>query len=175
MLNGKKSSICNNCYEHEKIGKKSERHQYNNDFVRYYQRVKNTLPDGTVTDKQVPVIDLRFSNKCNYKCRICNSDYSTLWYEEEVKLGITPLQKDMKPVADEKVFWESFKEMLPGVERLHFAGGEPLFMDEHYEVLEHLITIGKLRCFLYGSLGTTTCANQWQSCAMLYVEYKRWK
>lgn len=143
MLNGKKSSICNNCYEHEKIGKKSERHQYNNDFVRYYQRVKNTLPDGTVTERQVPVINLRFSNKCNYKCRICNSDYSTLWYEEEIKLGLTPLQKDMKPVADEKMFWESFKEMLPGVERLHFAGGEPLFMDEHYEVLEHLIAIGK--------------------------------
>jgi len=90
MLTGKKSSICSNCYDHEAIGKTSERGTYNRDFVRYYERVKNTLPDGTVTDKQVPVIDLRFSNKCNYKCRICSSEYSNLWHEEEIELGITP-------------------------------------------------------------------------------------
>ena len=143
MLTGKKSSICSNCYDHEAIGKTSERGTYNRDFVRYYERVKNTLPDGTVTDRQVPVIDLRFSNKCNYKCRICSSEYSNLWHEEEIKLGITPSLKVMKPVEDEAAFWQSFKALLPGVERLHFAGGEPLFMDEHYEVLEHLIAIGK--------------------------------
>ncbi len=143
MLSGKQSTICNNCYAHERIGKTSERGTYNRDFVRYYERVKQTLPDGTLTERNVPVIDLRFSNKCNYKCRICSSEYSTLWYEEEVKLGLNPPQKEMKLVADEKAFWESFKNMLPGVERLHFAGGEPLFMDEHYEVLEHLIAIGK--------------------------------
>ena len=143
MLTGKESSICSNCYAHEEIGKLSERGQYNKDFVRYYSRVKNTLPDGSITERSVPIIDLRFSNKCNYKCRICSSEYSNLWHEEEVKIGITPSLKEMKPMRNEAEFWDSFKRLLPGVERLHFAGGEPLFMDEHYEVLEHLIAIGK--------------------------------
>jgi organic radical activating enzyme len=92
----------------------------------------------------VPIIDIRFSNKCNYKCRICNSDYSTLWYDEEVKLGksVLPSSKEIKVSADELKFWESFKSLLPTVKRLHFAGGEPLFMDEHYATLEHLIEVG---------------------------------
>jgi len=143
MLSGKKSSICSNCYAHEEIGKTSERKTYNRDFVGFFDRVKKTKPDGTVTDKRVPVIDIRFSNKCNYKCRICSSEYSSSWHEDELRLGITPFPKDMKPTDEEETFWKSFKRMLPGVERLHFAGGEPLFMDEHYDVLEYLISIGK--------------------------------
>ena len=145
MTSGEKSSICNNCYKYEALGKFSERMQYNQDFKRYYHRVTEMLRDGTVPEDKIPIIDIRFSNKCNYKCRICSSEYSSLWYEEELKLGMhgSDKPKDMKVAADEAVFWESFKSLLPYVERLHFAGGEPLFMDEHYVVLEHLISIGK--------------------------------
>jgi MoaA/NifB/PqqE/SkfB family radical SAM enzyme len=145
MLNGKKSSLCTNCYQYEKVGKFSERMQYNQDFKRYYSRVTATMQDGNLKDLDVPLIDIRFSNKCNYKCRICNSDYSSLWYEEELKTGRTEPSKakEMKPAMDDAKFWESFERLLPDVERLHFAGGEPLFMDEHYRTLEHLIAIGK--------------------------------
>ncbi len=148
MLCGKKSSICKNCYDYEKMGKFSERMQYNKDHKSYYSRVKATLPDGSLTELSVPLIDIRFSNKCNYKCRICDSEYSTQWYEEQIKLG-KPLKsgivisKEMK-VADNKIeFWNSYTRLLSGVKRLHFAGGEPLFMDEHYKALEHLIAIGR--------------------------------
>lgn len=173
MLNGKESTICNNCYAHERIGKTSERGNYNRDFVRYYERVKQTLPDGTLTESNVPVIDLRFSNKCNYKCRICSSEYSTLWYEEEVKLGLNPPQKELKPVTDEKAFWESFKNMLPGVERLHFAGGEPLFMDEHYEVLEHLIAIGKTDVNLTYNTNFSTLRYKKHNIAELWNKFRQ--
>lgn len=145
MLTGKKNSLCTNCYKFEELGKFSERMQYNQDFRHYYDRVVSTLKDGTLPDKTVPIIDIRFSNKCNYKCRICNSDYSTLWYEEELKLGKhhNGQPKEIKAAENEEVFWQSFKNLLPYVKRLHFAGGEPLFMDEHYEVLNHLMAIGK--------------------------------
>ncbi len=143
MLSGKRSSICSNCYDHQEIGKTSERQTYNRDFAQYYKRIKNTQANGEIDEKNVLLIDLRFSNKCNYKCRICNTDYSSLWYEEEKKLGYNPTQKEIKMVNDETAFWDSYKELLPGVKRLHFAGGEPLFMDEHYKVLDYLIEIGK--------------------------------
>lgn len=144
MLSGNKNSICDNCYDYEKLGRSTERHYYNRDFQSYFSRVKDTNSDGAVNNNTVPIIDIRFSNKCNYKCRICNSDYSTLWYDEEIKLGksVNPLSKEIKVAANEIKFWESFKALLPTVKRLHFAGGEPLFMDEHYATLEHLITIG---------------------------------
>jgi MoaA/NifB/PqqE/SkfB family radical SAM enzyme len=145
MCSGQKSNICTICYDYEQHGKKSERMQYNEDFKRYYNRVAKMLADGTVTDYEVPILDIRFSNKCNYKCRICNSKFSSLWYEEELKLGqhTSGMPKEMRAIHDEAVFWESFKSLLPFVERFHFAGGEPLFMDEHYEILEYLISIGR--------------------------------
>jgi hypothetical protein len=145
MLDGKKSSICLNCYEYEKVGKFSERMQYNWDFKRYFSRVLNTRSDGLVRETSIPVIDIRFSNRCNYKCRICSSEYSSLWHEDELRLNpeAKPYPKKLKVAADEEVFWNSFEKLLPDVKRLHFAGGEPLVMDEHYRTLQHLIDIGK--------------------------------
>ncbi len=145
MLEGKQSSICGNCYKYEELGKPSERHSYNRDFLRFKDRISLTEPDGTLPVNTVPVIDIRFSNKCNYKCRICNSEYSSLWFEEELKLGKVKEgdPRQFKPIEDEEKFWKSFEGLLPSVERLHFAGGEPLFMEEHYRSLEHLISIGK--------------------------------
>jgi MoaA/NifB/PqqE/SkfB family radical SAM enzyme len=145
MLQGKKSSICTHCYDYEKVGKFSERMQYNKDYKRYYSKVTATLKDGSLKDLNVPLIDIRFSNKCNYKCRICDSVYSSLWYEEEAKTGKIPglpSTKEMQVSSDSEKFWESYLRFLPNVKRLHFAGGEPLFMDEHYKALEHLISIG---------------------------------
>jgi len=145
MLEGKESSICLNCYEYEKVGKFSERMQYNRDFKRYFTRVLNTGMDGSVDKTAIPLIDIRFSNRCNYKCRICSSEYSSLWHEDELRLNpeAKPYPKKLKVAADEEVFWNSFEKLLPDVKRLHFAGGEPLVMDEHYRTLQHLIDIGK--------------------------------
>lgn len=145
MLQGKKSTICSHCYSYEKMGKFSERMQYNEDYKNQYWRVKATMRDGTVKSLDVPLIDIRFSNKCNYKCRICDSQFSSLWYDEELKTGKIPKlpsTKVMSVADDAAAFWESYTKFLPGVKRLHFAGGEPLFMDEHYQSLEHLIEIG---------------------------------
>lgn len=116
----------------------------NSDYPHYFERVNNTLPDGTVVESNIPLLDIRFSNKCNYKCRICNSSNSTQLYAEELSLGrIPPSQaKIEKPASNELAFWNSYLSLLPGVKRLHFAGGEPLMMEEHYNALEHLVTIG---------------------------------
>ncbi len=149
MLQGTRSSICNNCYEYEKVGRISERMQYNRDFKRCFNRVTATRKDGSLDDDRVLLIDLRFTNKCNYKCRICSSEYSSIWLDEEQKIGRPrrPLahgtEKEIRMAGDEKKFWESYERMLPHVERLHFAGGEPLVMDEHYRTLDYLVSIGK--------------------------------
>lgn len=71
MLKGKESAICKNCYAYEKVGRYSERTQYNSLYKAYYGRVLNTSPQGYVAEQSIPLIDIRFSNRCNYKCRIC--------------------------------------------------------------------------------------------------------
>lgn len=178
MLQGKKSSICTRCYQYEEVGRFSERMQYNKDFKNDYPRVTATLADGSLKEMTVPVIDLRFSNKCNYKCRICDSDYSSLWYEEELKIGrpgrLAPLtSKESKIAVDEPKFWESYESLLPGVKRLHFAGGEPLFMDEHYRTLEYLISIGKTDVTLTYNTNFSTLRYKKHNVVDLWNKFKK--
>ncbi len=176
MLNGKKSTLCTHCYDYEKVGKFSERMQYNKDFKRYYSRVTGTLKDGEIKDKSIPLIDIRFSNKCNYKCRICDSVYSSLWYDEEQKIGKTPglpSTKIMNVSGDETHFWESYEHLLPEVKRLHFAGGEPLIMDDHYRALEYLISIGKADVTLSYNTNFSTLKYKKYDLISLWNKFKR--
>ena len=176
MLEGKKSTICNHCYDYERLGKFSERMTYNRDFRHYFSRVKRTLPDGSIEDADVPLLDIRFSNKCNYKCRICDSVYSSLWYEEELKIGKTPglpSTKEMKAAFDEPVFWQSFNRLLNGVKRVHFAGGEPLVMDEHYKTLEYLIASGRNDVTLSYNTNFSTLKYKEHSLPDLWNQFKR--
>ena len=176
MLRGKKSSICLNCYRYEKLGRVSERQQYNRDYEAYFNRIEQTAADGSLPEVNVPLIDIRFSNKCNYKCRICSSAYSSLWYEEEQKLGMVPAAdetKQMKPATESEIFWEGYKKMLPHVKRLHFAGGEPLFMDEHYQSLEHLVSINNKDVILSYNTNFSTLRYKKYNVIELWARFKR--
>ncbi len=175
MLAGAESSICLNCYEYEKVGKFSERMQYNRDYRSCFHRVLGTAPDGSIAALDVPLIDIRFSNRCNYKCRICSSEYSSLWHEEELRLNpdAKPYPKSLKVAADEKVFWESFERLLPEVKRLHFAGGEPLVMDEHYRTLAHLIAIGKTDLTLSYNTNLSTLSHKGHDLSDLWGRFSK--
>lgn len=148
MLKGEKSNICSHCYDYEKNGKFSERMTYNRDYGKVFSKVTATAPDGSLEGLDIPLIDIRFNNKCNYKCRICDSAFSTLWFDEEQLINrprrppTYDTEKEINAASDVETFMESYKRMLPGVKRLHFAGGEPLVMREHFETLQHLIAIG---------------------------------
>ena len=88
-------------------------------------------------------LDIRFDNKCNLKCRICSSKFSTSWYSDEVKLGLQPEKKSevYKKTISSKVF-DFIIEQLPNVNELFFAGGEPIIQDGHYAILEKAIELG---------------------------------
>jgi MoaA/NifB/PqqE/SkfB family radical SAM enzyme len=175
MMNDRETRTCLNCYEYEKVGKFSERMQYNRDYKQYFNRVLQTGPDGHVKAAAVPLIDIRFSNRCNYKCRICSSEYSSLWHEEELRLdrSAKPYPKNLKVAMDEEVFWNSFKKLLPDVKRLHFAGGEPLVMDEHYRTLEHLISIGKTNLTLSYNTNFSTLKHKGHDLPNLWKRFEK--
>lgn len=176
MLQGKESTICGHCYKYENIGKVSERMMYNRDYKHLFPKVQATQTDGSLKGLEVPLIDIRFSNKCNYKCRICDSEFSALWYDEEQKTGKLPKlpsEKEMNVAADKEQFWESYQRLLPGVTRLHFAGGEPLVMDEHYRTLEHLIAIGKTDVTLSYNTNFSTLRYKRYNVTELWNKFKR--
>ena len=142
MVDGKKSSVCNKCYESEESGFFSGRKSANKHFGQHIARLDQMEDDGHVEQFEMVYWDIRFSNLCNLSCRSCGPFFSSSWYQDQKKLAGEKWGRDNKPL-----FWagrhktdmiEQLMEHLDYVEQIYFAGGEPLMMDEHYEILEEL-------------------------------------
>jgi radical SAM protein with 4Fe4S-binding SPASM domain len=118
---------CSHCYNIEKSGKKSLRQISNQKYKKDLIRVEENNPEPIY-------LDIRFSNICNFKCKTCWHGNSSAWFEEGSK-------KNASNERIIKAFTNNFDELfeyIDNVEEIYFAGGEPLIMEEHYQVLEAL-------------------------------------
>lgn len=145
IMNDVPSKICERCYEHEEAGKESMRMAMNREFKHKNDRVELTHVDGSLDDVHMAYLDIRYSNLCNMRCRTCGPEFSSLWQPDAVKMGTYPsstprVLKIRKSIDD---MWDEMEEWIDTVEQIYFAGGEPLIMEEHYKILEHLIKVGK--------------------------------
>ena len=147
MLQGKKHNSCRKCFQQEDYNLDSTRTSSNRLFSHHIPTItENTNEDGHNDDFKLLYWDFRFSNLCNFKCRMCGSALSSKWYEDEVKIfGHSDLPQAIINVNDysKKNINEYLDEFIHDVEEIYFAGGEPLLMDEHYYILEKLLEIGK--------------------------------
>jgi organic radical activating enzyme len=155
MLAGRQPDICRRCWDNEKLGIKSYRQQQNFTYLKYFPRLLTTKKDGT-TNLGVKYLDVRFNNTCNLKCVMCSSSYSSAWIDDEKKL--MPLIKDdalnrelkhrinhydkesFKWAKDDKIL-ETIIKNASSLERIHFAGGEPLLAKQHDILLKELIKL----------------------------------
>lgn len=133
--------VCERCYHKEKTEFGSLRTWMNEYFYdRHNAVVDTTLEDGTVDKFNLVHWDFRFSNICNLKCRTCGPQFSSSWYDDEIIRF--PTYKDPKIIRiverNNPDFWALLDSIIPELESIHFAGGEPLMMEEHYKVLELL-------------------------------------
>lgn len=143
MLNEKPNPVCNRCYEQEDSGFFSGRRSANKHHGHHVSRTNQTQPDGTLEQFEMTYWDIRFSNLCNLKCRSCGHIFSSQWYQDQAKLAGGDW-KDRNTVLNyagrtETDMWEQLEPHLDYVEQIYFAGGEPLLMEEHYNILEQLV------------------------------------
>jgi MoaA/NifB/PqqE/SkfB family radical SAM enzyme len=89
-------------------------------------------------DSQFQHIDIRFSNLCNFKCRMCNHDFSSNWYEDSQKIHNYTDKGRTKVMKVSDTIVEDLIPHLKNIKSFYFAGGEPLIIPEHYKVLKHL-------------------------------------
>jgi organic radical activating enzyme len=156
MMEGKQPEICRRCWDNEKIGIKSYRQQQNFTYPHYFLRLLDTERDGTIK-KGVKYFDVRFNNICNLKCVMCSSSYSTSWIDDEKKLiniinnptlnqelvyKITNYDKESFKWGKDEQIVENILNNISSLERIHFAGGEPLIAKQHSVLLEQLISRG---------------------------------
>ncbi len=146
MLKGERPMLCNRCYMMEDNGAISPRVNLTEKFSRHIDKlIKNTDPQtGHNSDFTLKYWDFRFSNICNFKCRMCGTFASSKWVDDEKAIhgqsnaGLMNFRTESK----EEIF-NHIDQFITEVEEIYFAGGEPLIMDEHYMILEKLISAGR--------------------------------
>lgn len=147
MLQEQPSTACRRCYEQESAGFFSGRKSANKHFGHYIHRIDQTQSDGTQPEFSMTYWDVRFSNLCNLRCRSCGHGFSSQWYQDQARLA-GPEWKQNNTVLryagrTETDMWEQLLPHLDHVEQIYFAGGEPLLMEEHYNILEELLRRNK--------------------------------
>jgi radical SAM protein with 4Fe4S-binding SPASM domain len=148
MLVGERPKLCERCFLIEDSGLLSPRNTHNHFFDKdVNDLIKDTNPETGHNDKFVlKYWDFRWSNICNFKCRMCGVFSSSKWYEDEGALYGTVLKNNgllhFNGESKEDIF-NCVDRFINDVEEIYFAGGEPLIMDEHYIILEKLIAAGR--------------------------------
>jgi radical SAM protein with 4Fe4S-binding SPASM domain len=140
MLSETPNAACTRCYEQEESGFFSGRRSANKHHGHHVKKLEANPFEMTYWD-------IRFSNLCNLKCRSCGHIFSSQWYQDQAKLA-GPEWKERNTVLNyagrtETDMWEQLEPHLDYVEQIYFAGGEPLLMEEHYNILEELVQRGR--------------------------------
>jgi len=150
MLKGKPHQSCVRCHEKEEMGWISLREITNDKYADQMNWLALNKFKAESYSKPI-YFDIRFSNICNLKCRICNFSSSSSWHSDDVALGnidqSTPALTTS--MIDEEKFYLEFKDQVGLIKEMYFAGGEPLMMEQHYHLLQFLIDAGNTSCKLF--------------------------
>ena len=142
FMAGKRPASCSECFTKEDAGIRSERMKHYTKWNKDYEEViSRTSTEGVFEKPKLKYLDIRESNLCNYKCRMCSTHSSSKWLQEDRELrgeilpgyvrgGIDPITGIMKAGVD----YSNYD--LSEVEEIHFAGGEPLIMQETYDIID---------------------------------------
>lgn len=118
-------------------------------FRHKYDQIALTTDDTGYTTMQPVSWDYRFTNLCNFKCRMCGPMLSSSWeaearmdgkiepwMETPVKHAIEQFQKD----TVEQEFASAVEEHR--VEEIYWVGGEPLMYEQHWRYMQRIIELG---------------------------------
>lgn len=101
---------------------------------------------GMVVDPSVEFLDVRLSNKCNFKCRTCEPIFSSSIAKESKVHNLSQFygyDLDKNYIEHTPAITSDIINYLPTVKKLMFTGGEPTIIDEFYTILDKCIDIGK--------------------------------
>ena len=121
---------------------------------KYDEVVASTDKTGYTTMKPVSW-DYRFSNLCNFKCRMCGDMLSSSWETEQRSNDMidysNPKNNWMDPTVrkqisefQSQVVEKEFADAVAKgeVEEIYWVGGEPLMFEEHWKYMKQIIEQG---------------------------------
>lgn len=171
MLDGEMNPACSACHRHEEQGINSFRQDINKTFQPHFDEVMlNTDITGKLQNFKMRYFDIRLSNICNMKCRTCNSHYSSLWEQEDLKQGrkVYGIQKEVRPEYVRQILHH-----VPFIEMAYFAGGEPFITEEHYVILEEMIKQNRTDVVLRYNTNLSTLKYKDKDLLSLWKHFKK--
>ena len=139
MLQGIKPEACSSCFSQEKQGIYSPRQRENETWANWqstHDAIANCFDNFNHNKEMHPIsYDLRYSNTCTLKCRMCNSSSSS---------AINSEYKKLNQIWPEK-FWtiknpriNHIVDLHSDIQKIYLAGGEPLVEPLNLEFLNNL-------------------------------------
>ena len=112
-------------------------------------RIKKSRTNGYRVEKPPVRLDIRPTNLCNLKCRMCdpyNSSKIEKEQEQMLKKGITSFMHKDYFKRDKrflnwhknKEIWNTIYKWSPGIKDLYFTGGEPILIKEVWNFIDYL-------------------------------------
>ena len=121
---------------------------------KYLQAMQETDATGYTTMKPVSW-DYRFSNLCNFKCRMCGDMLSSAWETEQRQHNMIEwsnpkntwmlheVKKQIERFQEGQIEAEFSKAVEEHrVEEVYWVGGEPLMYEQHWHYMQRIIELG---------------------------------
>lgn len=140
--NNIQTSKCQRCWKYENANTPSPRTRKNDNELRHFGK----LPTETV----IKNIEMRFSNKCNLRCRMCDANSSSQIQNLVEELKNNGVKNNT--YVDDPITYKEFENIdkllklvvdCDTIERIELAGGEPFLMPEVEWILKELIKRNK--------------------------------
>ena len=183
MLSGKKVSACQKCYDEEAGGVNSHRivenyvwmNSENSKFQphcgeEFIDKLLHRTDDTGYLYASPISFDFRLGNTCNLQCVMCGPKDSSKWVNFNKQLGQDMSNWDTSKfnwVEDEEFWTKQFFPLLPNIQHLILAGGEPLLLKQHTQLLERIIAEGyakniKIRYHTNGTIMSEKIIKLWE-------------
>lgn len=121
---------------------------------KYFEAMENTADDGSTT--MLPISwDYRFSNLCNFKCRMCGDMLSSSWESEQRQHNmidwsntkntwmVPEVKKQIEEFQEGQIEAEFSKAVEEHrVEEVYWVGGEPLMYEQHWRYMKRIVELG---------------------------------
>ena len=134
FLAGEKPEECRNCWKTENKNLTSTRLHKN-------KILKEKMLTKYFKNPNVYSLDLKLGNACNFKCRICNPRFSSLFASEAHKHKDIPLVEHSKWQESDR-FLSQLEQVLPQIENIDMTGGEPFLLKKITSVLKTAVEKG---------------------------------
>lgn len=160
MKRGEYPNQCQVC--NDRILSESPYKNYFNNFLfkDKLEEIFDSIDENGYVEALPVSFDYRFSNLCNFKCRMCGEALSSSWESEKKKHNLWTPKNQPFMVPEVKTKMQAFQQTVVEpefrdavtrgiLEECYWVGGEPLMYDIHWWALQEMVDNGSAKnCYL---------------------------